>query len=766
MRPSSFIRRLAGEPRTADDGLAKATVRGALLAALLAGLVLWNLLAAVVALSDRATLEHPGATAALHLGLAALALAAATGRLPCAVLAGCTWLAYLWIWNAVDDVNAPTFFAAVWLSTLTAALCGFMFSGAWGTVGPAAAMAGTAAAMAWTQPDRVWTVVPLSFFVTSLATFTVARIGISYLWEFTREADRATAAAQHESRSLAQAQSMSRASAESARVLHDTVINTLAAIANGGGAVRDRAAVRDRCARDADTVTILLHGSVPGHLAWESLIPTGTAQQPVVHTGIAATDVDTALAHLPRPTADAVRLATAEAVRNAIKHSGASQVTVDVQSREGSLCVTVRDDGHGFDGKPVPGRGVAESILSRSRAFGIDVDLDTALEAGTTVSLSARTADGGTSTLDFRAIAADVRRRAGLLWSVGLTVVTLVITAVNHPGDLNPAYAMVAMGAVACTVVWRVCGTTRRMPRWCAAMVLAFVVASYVAAAAGVDFARADPIKWQALGPAGPLILLLAYTRYRTFFVGLFAVAALSIGLTLHTLPTATPAGTVALAGTISIGFPLGWFAFQAALIRIGRRAAADQARAHADNVRAATTRAAQVALGRWRAAGLHASVELLEAIAEGRAHAESPTIQRRAADEESYLRALTRLDPELVHAGYWIARAVAAARERWVLFSVRTGGADLSEQTAEAFGGLLLKAIAAVPTGQQLTVTVLPTSAGVRACVVAPTPCLANLVDQVTMSTWLPECQHHMLGDEEMVEFVVAPVRKEVQLT
>lgn len=41
---------------------------------------------------------------------------------------------------------------------------------------------------------------------------------------------------------------------EDARLLHDTLINTLGAICSGRGATRDPIAVRERCARDAATV--------------------------------------------------------------------------------------------------------------------------------------------------------------------------------------------------------------------------------------------------------------------------------------------------------------------------------------------------------------------------------------------------------------------------------------------------------------------------------------------------------------------------------
>ncbi len=101
--------------------------------------------------------------------------------------------------------------------------------------------------------------------------------------------------------------------------------------------------------------------------------------------------VDASIARLDDPEdnrlPEAVRLAAyrvvEEALGNAVRHAGASQVEVSLGIRDERLAITVRDDGHGFDAGLVrPGLGLS-SIAARVGSVGGGWRLSSAPGRGT-----------------------------------------------------------------------------------------------------------------------------------------------------------------------------------------------------------------------------------------------------------------------------------------------------------------------------------------------------------------------------------------------
>ena len=92
-------------------------------------------------------------------------------------------------------------------------------------------------------------------------------------------------------------------------------------------------------------------------------------------------------------SADAVRLVwrvAQEAVRNALRHSGASHVTVQVRRVGDRLTLDVTDDGHGFEPrKPASGLGL-RSMRDLIAEAGGTLDVRSAPGGGTTVHLEVR----------------------------------------------------------------------------------------------------------------------------------------------------------------------------------------------------------------------------------------------------------------------------------------------------------------------------------------------------------------------------------------
>lgn len=84
-----------------------------------------------------------------------------------------------------------------------------------------------------------------------------------------------------------------------------------------------------------------------------------------------------------------------ELLINSAKYAGTGQATLTMEEQDGNLCITVRDEGKGFDladAAGIPNRGISSkyglySIQERMRAMGGSFTIDSARGQGTTTSL-------------------------------------------------------------------------------------------------------------------------------------------------------------------------------------------------------------------------------------------------------------------------------------------------------------------------------------------------------------------------------------------
>lgn len=261
-----------------------------------------------------------------------------------------------------------------------------------------------------------------------------------------------------------------RAQREAERILHDTVLNTLAGLAWGALGSSDEL-IRTRCRDSVDECAELLgtrdrpgsprtlavrladvidHARRDG-LTVEAAVPPEIDAPPEVGAAVAAT--------------------VAEALSNVARHAGVSTATVTVAVGGPGLRVTVADRGRGFTPLEAPPDrlGVRYSIMDRMADVGGLADLDSAPGRGTTITVqwSPTAVDrpslaAATSMLE-QSYARDAVVAVGvsiLLWQAALGG----LLAIRHGIYRDPLPVGVAWAAVTATLAWCVTAAAGARP--------------------------------------------------------------------------------------------------------------------------------------------------------------------------------------------------------------------------------------------------------------------------------------------------------------
>jgi signal transduction histidine kinase len=214
-------------------------------------------------------------------------------------------------------------------------------------------------------------------------------------------ADRALAVADQDARDQFVILSRTIERREHDRLLHDTVLNTLTALARLGSG--PAAEVTGQCWHDVTLVEHLL-GAAGGpaqagyeplgdlRIGLDAVASEMRSRGLVVHVG--AVPDGAAGPALPPPVCTALAQAAREALANVLSHAGTGEAWVDIAAAgpapPGGLRVTVRDEGAGFDpGQVGPSRlGLRRSIVERMADCGGQAVVRSAPGQGTVVSLS------------------------------------------------------------------------------------------------------------------------------------------------------------------------------------------------------------------------------------------------------------------------------------------------------------------------------------------------------------------------------------------
>ena len=284
--------------------------------------------------------------------------------------------------------------------------------------------------------------------------------------------------------------------------LHETVLNTLNAIARGGVKLDD--ALRNRC---QDSLAVLrrmrtIDSTVPSMDSQDWRLDLDDSVTELRDLGMAVyLSLDTH-GRLPADVYAACITAIREACTNARRHSGASSVSVEVstsgggnRSRATSLSIRIGDDGRGFDAE------------QRSPRFGLPNAIEGPLsDLGGVVTVNSATGSGVTIALDWQAGAADSRdfalRDLGMSARVfaapvltAFTLFGLISLLVTGQELAQPSYgwlALLAYAVISAVIIWST--RTSGIPGW---LVIAVCVAApFVYRLQGASLAAGPQSSW------------------------------------------------------------------------------------------------------------------------------------------------------------------------------------------------------------------------------------------------------------------------------
>ena len=275
------------------------------------------------------------------------------------------------------------------------------------------------------------------------------------------------------------------------QLIHDDVMTTLTAAVQDTDAATERATAR--LARETlATIDALADAEESGSLAVPVLADLAEQTVRRVSPDVVWTlsaEPRTAALQVPGPVARTLLSALREAVRNAVRHSRAARIDVELQARgagaELALLVRVRDDGRGFDTERLPQDrlGVRVSMLLASHQAGLTTRLRSRPTHGTVFELRW----SGRSEVVDRAVVgpepdepqlpADfpAHRFSAVAWSSLAINLALGATVLPRYTAVWPVVVAMVLAVVATGFVLRP-GTGLRLRRTDAALVVAAVV--------------------------------------------------------------------------------------------------------------------------------------------------------------------------------------------------------------------------------------------------------------------------------------------------
>ena len=309
--------------------------------------------------------------------------------------------------------------------------------------------------------------------------------------------------------------------------LHDTVLTTLTAIAQGG--LRHRSdLVRQRCRSDLELIGQTRGGDVPPDLLARAREHADLRDLRLHVTKASLTDLP------PASVLATFDEAVREALSNVERYAGVRDAELSVEGDRTRLVVTVTDAGAGFDPSVVSRSvGLDESVIGRLQAVGGTATVRSAPDVGTTVVLT-WTAEGMEPDVAGRAafedsargvVSSSYERGAAIALACvafGWHLVDLVLMLANwgeYRSGAVSAAAWLATFVVTTVVLVQVIrrGTVDRGARWIA---LVAIVATLAVIATCTPDGLVGKANW-ATGELGWILVVLAIRKQYWYWLGL-----------------------------------------------------------------------------------------------------------------------------------------------------------------------------------------------------------------------------------------------------
>lgn len=698
----------------ADPGWAERTVDESLQTGVVGGIAVWQLVVlCALTVSAISVPTHVLVLAHLALGGLAATLAIRRMRVWPALTAFCALtmldlyavvdvhsaLAYVTIWGAVLSVASPFIVVPVRSAVPLALL----------------SLATTSAGMLAWHPDwgtKLLITTDARGVILAVCTW-LAMVGVHRVTDDVAEREIEFAA---DYRELMVGRLAARTAAEDARMLHDTVVNTLSSVAVGGAFAADVALVRQQCADDVRAVEAELGG--PDRPAVSAPMFAGTRPDIEVRWTGAIDDAERCAAQLSPRAGRALRGALGELIRNAAKHSGAGWVAVDVGVTRSAMTVTVSDHGRGFDGRLIPGRGIAESVVARSTEAGFDVAIRTAPDQGTvavlTIDLEGQPAvldepaepdRGATAGVD------RIRRSTRWFFSASIVAFGLASTGIGRPVWPAREYLVVVVAAALTFALWALSRDGRRPSSWVTTLVSLVIPAAFLFEVTGVDFASADVINWTAVSLTPVLVALVIVGSRESLLLAIGLEVGAAAAATYVVAQGASHAAAIVL---IALAAQLGQFMaammIDPVIVDVGTRHELHQrVSLRARSERMATEMAAQVRAD-MTSAGLNEALDVLRSIGAGEADPTDPQVRSRCATAEHELRQIISLSVQAPRINRWLSLALTSARSKQVTLTLQGCTEDAPDlAAAKVLGSTIMGAVDAASPGSDLRVSLFP---------------------------------------------------------
>lgn len=693
-----------------EPGWAERTVDESFQIGVAGGLAIWQL-AVLGALSVSEVSIPVQALWMAHLAVGGLAatLAIRRERVWPALLA--VYALTVLDFGAVVDVDSALAYITIWGAILTTATPWLVAPTRCALPLAALSLSGVAAGMLVLHPDwgsnLLMATGARAVFISVAAG--LAMFGSRRVVDDIAEREREFAA---EYRELTVGRLAAQTAVEDARMLHDTVVNTLSAVAVGGALAADVNLVRQRCSADVRAVEAQLAGQDPN--AFTPMVFTGDQHGIEVRWTGTIEDAERCFALLPPKARRALRGAVQELIRNAAKHSGADWVTVDLRHTGSTLTIDVSDDGRGFDGRLIPGRGLAESVRARSLDAGFDVAIRTSPDGGTsvvlTIGLERYAAEHQETTGQAPGASTGVERlRSSTRWlfSSLLILFGLVSAGIGRSGWPAGEYLMVALTGTLSLVIWALTRDGRYPPAWLAAPVVLTLPAAFLVGVAGVVFPSADAINWTAITLASALAALTAFRSRAPLLIAIGL--ELAAATTMYVVVPWTPhTAAIVLTGVAAqIGLFMGLVVIDPVIVHVGSRHELHQrASLKVGSERVATEIAAR-ARARLTSAGLKDALDVLRSIGAGEVDPTDSHVRSRCATAERQLRQIISLSPQAPRMNPWLSLALTSACSKQVALTLQGCSEDAPDQTtAHVLGATIMSAVAATSPGSDLRVS------------------------------------------------------------